>query len=419
MIRVLLTWSNRVKRLFGLLKTVSIAIGVGVLVSILALFFNAAIDGGADLVQSWMKSHALMRILFPLSGGLILYLIYHFYLSKDNTGIGVVQVLVELERVKTHLMRPTRVLLRVLGATMTLIMGFSAGRFGPIVHLGAAVGSNIAYRLKLSDAEIRLLIGCGASAAIAAVFQMPLFAATFVLEVLYRKRYAEHFAPVLISAITAYAAGNQIYARNSWAFSGVSAMDDFGLYVGLGLVMGILAILYIKWINTATRFFKHHGRMPFNIFLVALFVGVAGFVFPLNFEIHENTTARIITGEFGLKILLAIGFMKVLLTGLTLGSGFIGGNFYPAVTIGASFGYATGLVSRVNAPESFGILGVGAIIAGYLGAPISGIVLTLELSKSFDFLIPAVIACAISVLLVYHLFGEDVFTTPYNQIMKI
>jgi CIC family chloride channel protein len=407
------------KGMIHLIKSLSISIGLGLLVSGLALLFNASIEFGAKFVNEIMSSVSITRVMIPLMGGLIMCLIYAYSLKKDATGIGVVQVLVELELVKTHLMKPGRVMIRILGAMLTLIFGFSAGRFGPIVHLGAAVGSNIAYRLRLTEQEIRLLIGCGASAAIAAVFQTPLFAAAFVLEVLYRKQYAQHFTPVLIAALTAYAAGISFYPRVTWQHSTDTSMDAYGAYLILGLVIGILSILYILWINTATSFFKRQRHTYFSILFVALVVGISGYLFPLNFEIHSNTTARIISGEFGRNVLLIIGVMKVLLTGLTLGSGYIGGNFYPAVTIGASFGYLVGITTRSTVPGSFGVLGVGAMVAGYLSAPISGIVLTLELSKSFDFLIPAIMACSISVLLVNHLFGEDVFTRPYKSIMAI
>jgi CIC family chloride channel protein len=357
-------------------------------------------------------------------GALISMGIYIIYLREGQIGLGIVQVLVELELIKTQLMRPFRVLMHVVGATVTLIFGFSAGRFGPIVHLGASIGSNIAYYLKLQSKDVRLLIGCGAAAAIAAVFHMPLFAAVFVLEVLYKKQFAEFFAPIVMASVVANFIGTA--TQNGQKFpvelNGISLISPelIWRYVVFGLIMGLISILYMLSIQLFTGLFLKMKHISIRLFVAAILIGLIGYFFPLNFELHNNTTYRALSGEFGLGLLVAIGLIKIFATGITLGSGYIGGNFYPGVTIGASLGVAFGKIIKPYGVDHslFGLLGIGAMIAGYLNAPISGIILIIEFSGQYEMLIPALIVCALSVSTTFHLYGKDIFTDAYTKTIK-
>jgi CIC family chloride channel protein len=400
------------------------ALAIGLIVGIMAIFFNAAINGGVALTRTWLIDQNPGVIVLPIMGALISMGIYIIYLREGQIGLGIVQVLVELELIKTQLMRPFRVLMHVVGATVTLIFGFSAGRFGPIVHLGASIGSNIAYYLKLQSKDVRLLIGCGAAAAIAAVFHMPLFAAVFVLEVLYKKQFAEFFAPIVMASVVANFIGTA--TQNGQKFpvelNGISLISPelIWRYVVFGLIMGLISILYMLSIQLFTGLFLKMKHISIRLFVAAILIGLIGYFFPLNFELHNNTTYRALSGEFGLGLLVAIGLIKIFATGITLGSGYIGGNFYPGVTIGASLGVAFGKIIKPYGVDHslFGLLGIGAMIAGYLNAPISGIILIIEFSGQYEMLIPALIVCALSVSTTFHLYGKDIFTDAYTKTIK-
>jgi len=411
-------------RLIRLIRNGGMAITIGLVVGVMAVFFNAAINGGVALTRTWLTFQNPRVILLPIIGALISTGIYMIYLRKGQIGLGIVQVLVELEFIKTQLMRPFRVLMHVIGATVTLVFGFSAGRFGPIVHLGASIGSNIAYYLKLESKDVRLLIGCGAAAAIAAVFHMPLFAAVFVLEVLYKKQFADFFAPIVMASVVANFIGR--VTQNGQKFpvklNSVSLISPelIWRYVVFGLIMGLIAILYMLSIQLFTGLFLKMKHIGIRLFTAALIIGLIGYFFPLNFELHNNTTYRVLSGEFGLGLLIAIGLIKILATGITLGSGYVGGNFYPGVTIGASLGVAFGKILKPFGVDHslFGLLGIGAMIAGYLNAPISGIILIIEFSGQYEMLIPALIVCALSVSTTFHLYGKDIFTDAYTKTIK-
>ena len=398
----------KIKSLIG---NVFMAVMIGLLVGIVSIFFNMAIDSGVELTRNLLHVNTVYYLFLPIIGGIIMYLIHMIYLKEDHSGVGIVQVLVELSIIKTHLMKPFRVLIRVIAATSTLIFGFSVGRFGPIVHLGASIGSNIAYHFKLSPEYIRLMIGCGAAAAISAVFRMPLFAAIFVLEVLYRRQYSKYFAPVVISAIIANQLGVMVQGPAvHWTIEAFQMRDAWRMVL-LGISMGIVGILYISILNKTTLWFSNHIKAGYQYLGVAIIIGCIGYFFPLNFEIHEQTTIRILMGEFGAGLLIMIGFVKMLTTGLVLGSGYIGGNFYPVVTMGAAFGGLFG------SNAAYPVLGMGGLISSYLNAPIAGIVWVLEFSGQFDLLVPALIVSSLAVSTTYHLLDQDVFTVPYKKLM--
>lgn len=410
------------EKFFGMIKNLGLAITIGLVVGVVSVLFNLVIEGGVELSKITLMNKDDYYFILPILGAAMTMGIYGLYLKDDHTGLGIVQVLVELEQIKTHLMLPFRVFIRVVSAMVTLIFGFSAGRFGPIVHLGAAVGSNVGYFFKLSSTHVRLLIGCGAAAAIAAVFKMPLFAAVFVLEVLYKKQFANYFAPVVLSAVVANLLGNLIQGpMPSFDFSfdqGVAA-NGLLIYVIFGLIMGGVGILYILSINHFTELFGKLKSVYLRLIIGGSIIAVIGLCFPLNFELHENTTSRILSGEFGIIFLIAIGLIKLVSTGITLGSGYVGGNFYPGITIGAGLGMAFGkMVDPAGGNQIFGVLGMGALISSYLNAPISGIVWILEYSRHFDWMIPALIVCSLSVSVTYHLLGKDIFSKSYESTMR-
>ncbi len=409
-------------KFLGMIKNIGLALTIGVVVGVVSVVFNIVIEGGVELSKNALLNKDDFYFILPLLGAVMTMIIYGLYLKDDHTGLGIVQVLVELEQIKTHLMLPFRVFIRVVSAMVTLIFGFSAGRFGPIVHLGAAVGSNVGYLFKLSSTHVRLLIGCGAAAAIAAVFKMPLFAAVFVLEVLYKKQFANYFAPVVLSAVIANLLGNYIQGpmpNFDFAYIQGFALNDLMVYVIFGLIMGVVGILYILSINHFTELFGKLKNIYVRLVIGGLIIAGIGLYFPLNFELHENTTSRILSGEFGIGVLIAIGLIKLLATGITLGSGYVGGNFYPGITIGAGLGMAFGKwIEPAGENQIFGVLGMGALISSYLNAPIAGIVWILEYSRHFDWMIPALIVCSLSVSVTYHLLGKDIFSKSYESTMK-
>lgn len=402
------------------------AVCVGVLTGLLASGFNAIILFGVQWAKVLLDYSALFYIILPVVAALVTSLLYATAFKNDNSGFGVVQVFVEMRFVNTFLMRPLSVLWRVVGTLFTLVCGLTAGRFGPIIHLGASVGSNVAYWFKSDEQQIRLLIGCGAAGAIATVFNLPFFATLFILEVLFRDKSFNFLSPLLLSSVIANRVGVALLGDRlplAINFSGDGAWTSaLGIYLVLGVTTGLLAVLYMYTIDRATMLFEKQKQMWIRLVFAAVAVGVIAFFFHDQFEIHSAATNRILNGQIGFGILLVLVFGRILTTALTLGSGFLGGNFYPGITIGAATGalYWHMLswigINQVSQLE-LGLLGIVGMLSGFLHAPLASVVLCLEISKDITMIIPAMIVSAISLTIAHTLYGQDIFAKPLGRVL--
>ncbi len=414
------------ERLKGFYHVLIYSTIIGVSVSLMAILFNSVIIKSVQFINQFLYIDMLF-IAVPIIAAIITWGLYSEYLKYNHSGLGVVQVLIELEFIKTFLMKPLSIVVNLIGAIVSLILGLSVGRFGPIIHLGASVGSNVAHYLKLEDEDIRMLVGCGAAAAITAVFKIPFFATIFVLEVLYKKHYYDLLTPIIIASMSSFIISTFFtnYSIINVQIQGIISLGvkDYLLLIIFGLIIGVISIGMIEIIERFLTHFRKYRNKLIKYIIAAAVVGIISYFIPLNFEIHKNTTARVLSGEFGLTLLVAILLAKLVTTGITLGSGFIGGNFYPGVTIGATAGMIYNiLISKLNANFSsngiYGVLGVGAMIASAFNAPISGIVLILEITKSFNLIIPSILVIAFSISIVYFLYQKDIFTKQYKRIYK-
>lgn len=410
-----------------ILIDLGVALIVGVLTGLLTVVFNWLLSKGIGITRTWLEWHRVFYIILPLCAALFTYLLYTYGFKNDHSGFGVVQVLAEMQLTHTHLMKPMGVVWRVLASLVTLVGGMTAGRFGPIVHLGAAVGSNLAYIFHTDEERIRLMIGCGAAAAIASVFDLPFFGALFVLEVLFRDRNFVFLAPLLLSSIASKGVGDMLLGSRDFLIIPVEQLgllwtDHLMGIILLGLVMGAFATLYLLSIEKMGEYFSRLPKLWVRLGLASLLVGAIAYFFPLQFEMHSRTTQLLFLQEVSIQFLFVLSFVRILTAGLTLGSGFIGGNFYPAVTIGAASGLllhqlflAMGVA--VGSRVEYGVLGIVGLLAAYLHAPLACIVFAIELTNTVDLLLPAMVVALLSLSVAHILYGQDIFAKPLGKVM--
>jgi len=169
-----------------------VGILVGVITGWIAIGFNLLVTWVSGMLTTIGTGNIKIHyIVLPIIAGALISAMHDLILEKDKSGFGVVPVMQELFHIQTFLMKPKDVLIKCLGTIISLCGGLSVGRFGPIVHLGGAVGSNVGYFLKFKKNHIRLLIGCGVAGSIAGVFNAPIFASVFVLEILFNKKFLD------------------------------------------------------------------------------------------------------------------------------------------------------------------------------------------------------------------------------------
>lgn len=404
------------------------AVVIGIMTGLCAVIFNVTLDFLVELTSLLIAKWQGARLIFPILAALISSVLFSVFIGDKGVGFGVPQVLVEIRFLNVQILKPLGVLWRVISSLVTLCCGLTAGRFGPIVHMGAAIGSAIGYRFKFEDADLKLAIGLGVVGAITTVFGMPLFAVVFTLEVIFRESTFQYLGPLLLTAWMAKQVGNSLGIVEPllgvWQTSAYpNSWENFRLCILLAICCGLFAVAYILSIEMIGTWFQRWPRRWMRLVMAACIVGIIAFLFPVQMVLHEATFRHLLSGDLSLAIVLLFPILHTLTAGLTLGSGFIGGNFFPGLTIGAALGtglfrvYSTWISPlAVTGMSHLGILGVVGMLSGYLNAPIASTILAMELVGSTDMILPALLVAGMSRSIVVGLLGRDIFTKTVSRI---
>lgn len=375
------------------------------------LFF---VNGGD--VLGFMGSYYV--ILIPAIGGLIIGPIIHF-LAREAKGHGVPEVMIAVTTQGGRI-RPRVAIVKALASSICIGSGGSAGREGPIIQIGSAIGSGLGQLFKMSDEKIKILVACGAAAGIAATFNAPLGGIFFALEVILRKYGLKNISSVVLSSVTATVVSRHFLGDNP-AFQlppfQLYSIWDMASYMVFGLVTALIAWLYIKTLYLSEDIFKKLKIPPYiKPAAGGLIVGLVGLYFPQVFGVGYKVIEDSISGSFALPIIIALIFLKIFATSVTLGSGGSGGIFAPSLFIGALLGESFGLILKLVIPTiqippgAFALVGMAAMFAGTAMAPISAIMLLFEMTGNYKILPPLMITCVITAILVRWLARYSIYT---------
>ncbi len=360
----------------------------------------------------------LLILILPVAG-LLVGLISH-YLAPEVRGAGVAQVM-EANLAQEGRMRPRVIALKAVASALTVGSGASAGREGPIVQIGAASGSALAQALGLANTPRKILLACGAAGAIAATFNAPIAGVLFALELILLELRTRSFIPLVISSVFASAVIGLFLPRGPQlpAAYSLGSPLELGFFILLGLAAGLFAIFWIRVRFALGDVFDRVRLPPYLIPALG-----AGILVPLAIFVPQimgagyQTLLATVNGSLlpastplglAIALLLGLGFVKMLATGLTLGSGGSGGGFAPSLFMGAMLGAAMGLAFNALAPDmtspfaAYAIVGMGALLAGVTRATLTSIVIVFELTGDFQIILPvmlaAVVADGVSILL--------------------
>lgn len=372
----------------------------------------------------------VITILMPVVGGLIVGLVV-YKLSPEVKGSGIPEVMEAVAK-KGGAIRLRVVLTKAFAAAVTIGSGGSAGREGPIVHIGSAIGSVLGQVLQVSVKNLRTFVACGTAAAIAATFNAPIAGALFAIEVVLGDMRVASMSPIVISSVVATVISRHYLgdfpAFEVPVFTLVSYRELF-LYAAVGVVSGLLAVLFIRLMYFANDRFEQL-RMPIwaKPALGGLGVGVIALVFPnvlgvgyetINSSLNSESVFAI--GMSGWVALLCILGAKMIATSFTLGSGGSGGIFAPSLFIGASLGAAFGTIVNhlfphwTAPPSAYALVGMGAMVSATTHAPITAILIIFELTNNYKIIPPLMLACVIGVLLSSYIKADSIYTEKLTR----
>jgi chloride channel protein, CIC family len=429
----------------GQIKIFSLGAVVGVVSGITAVLFRYLIIGISTLFV--MIPHVLGIIgwlIIPVIGGLIVAVIVVRY-APEAKGHGVPEV-IEAYVLHDGKMRVRVPLLKSLASAVCIGSGGSCGREGPIAQIGAGVGSALAMKLGLDKKERKTLLLCGLSSGIAATFNAPLGGALFGIEILAGGIVGFSILPVILSSVVATAVAELFLGQNpSFVVEGFTLGHPIELifYLILGIIFGVLSVIWMKGFYKIEDLFEKirvskyalpaiggflTGALALGtLYLETVFSYQGEFgtqpVYPAIMGVGYAFIDASLAGTVALGALLIFGLFKILATSFTLGSGGSGGVFAPTLFIGAGFGGTLGLIFALIAPGwvpessviTFALVGMAALFAGSGRAPLTCIVIIMEMTQDYFLILPLMIAVSASFLISSLIEEESIYTMKLSR----
>jgi CIC family chloride channel protein len=357
-------------------------------------------------------------VAVPAIGGFIVGLLVK-YLMPGKRPEGVADV-IEAGALRGGRMSGLTGIKAALINACSIGFGASVGREGPAVHFGAALGGWLAGSLNLNRSVSRTLLGCGAAAAVAASFNAPIAGALFASEVVIGHYALSAFAPIVIASVTATAI-SRFYFGDFPAFiiheHVIQSLWEFPAFIALGVVAGIVAMGFMKSVMLCSTV---ADKLPVPDFIKPAVGGAAigcmAIWFPQVLGIGYGTTEAAVMVSFSLGLLVSICVAKIIATAISIGFGFGGGVFSPALVIGAMLGGAYGTVFTGLFPDlstgvgAYTILGMGAMAAAVLGAPISTALVIFEMTSDYALTLALMITVVISSMITRKFHGGSFFS---------
>ncbi len=414
-----------------LLFILSIVIGAGTgLAAVLFIKLIAAIQyiGYSRLPELLPSFGVLIYFIVPVVGGLLVGPLILF--AQEAKGHGVPEVMQAL------ILRGGRIRARVAAAkiaasALCIGTGGSAGREGPIIQVGSALGSSIGQVLRLSDERIRNLVACGAAAGIAATFNAPIAGVVFAIEVLMCNLQVHSFGNVVIAAVSSSIV-SRIFLGTQPAFSvpihSLVSPTSLLFYLILGLLAALVGIMFIRMLNMAENIFDN-WKFPqiYKPAVGAALLGISGMLFmqlpvadgilmPFMYGSGFHYIEEVLQGGASLWILLLLVFLKPLATSFTLGSGNSGGVFAPSLFIGAMLGGSLGIIFKNYFPEisgepgAYALVGMAALFGATARAPLTAMLIVFEMSNDYLMILPLMVAGITATYLAQWLHPESIYT---------
>lgn len=394
------------------------AFGAIIFRELISFFHLLFLDYGKSVLSGVTDYWIVLIPLIPALGGLLVGPLTYRW-AKETRGHGVPEVM-ESVALKGGVIRPKVAVVKSLASSICIGSGGSAGREGPIVQIGSALGSTLGQFFKMSGGRMKILVGCGAAAGISATFNAPIAGVLFALEVILGDFAIQTFSPVIISSFVASVI-SRAFLGNFPAFL-VPAYDlvsvwEIPLYMVLGLLAGAVSVLFIRFLYKSEDLFetlKIKGYL--KPALGGLLLGTIAIFYPQVFGVgYEGINAALHENMFWGVMLLLI-FFKIVATSLTLGSGGSGGIFAPSLFIGAMLGGFFGNVVHTLFPQvaatpgAYALVGMSAMVAGTTHATLTAMLIIFEMTGDYRIILPLMLASVLSTLLAHRLKRESIYT---------
>jgi CIC family chloride channel protein len=402
-----------------------LAATVGVMTGMGVWLFKRAIDivqlgmtKGFGFFEPSLGSWIL--ILIPVIGGIVVAIIARYFIGEEKVhGVAGIMEAVALAGGRLrYQIAPAK----IVASIVSIGVGASVGPEDPSVQIGANLGSWLGQLLHSSDERLRVLVAAGSAAAIAAAFNAPIAGVFFALELILGEINGSALVMLLVASVAssvftqAVSGPEPAFHIPTYTFHSVLELP---LYIGLGLLAGPISALYVR----SLYFFKdafHELHLPdwTKLLITGLTLGIVGIYLPQVLGVGYGTIQIILNAPtVALSLLLALLIAKIILTPVSLGGGFMGGVFAPSLYLGATLGGAFGLIAAwlfpgLNiSPSAFALVGMAAVLAGAVHAPLTATILLFEMTNDYRIILPVMLAVAVSLILSQRIQRDSIYIT--------
>ncbi len=410
------------------LSLLSIMIGLvaglaSVLFKFMIHFFQNLFWKGPNIIDAVRSQPSYLTLLIPIAGGLLIAP-FIYYGAREAKGHGVPEIM-EALIFRGGKIRNRVAVIKALASSICIGSGGSTGREGPIVQISASIASSLGQMFRINERAMRTLVAAGAGAGIGATFNAPIAGALFAVEILLGEFGIYSFSPIIIASVIATLI-SRLFTGDFAAFTvpkyTLSSIWEIGPYLLLGILSGMVAILFIKTLYfLEDRFDKLRIHPLLKPALGGLFVGIIGLKLPQVFGVGYEGIDACLQNQLGFWMAFLLVLAKTLSTSMTLGSGGSGGIFAPSLFLGAMTGNLVGSVfhsafpGSISSPGAFSLVGMGAVVAAATHAPITAIIIIFELTNDYKIILPLMLSCIIASFMTVGVHKESIYTMKLKR----
>ena len=405
------------------------AVVIGLVSGLLAVAFRYLVLEGTEF--TWGQAYNLVDaarqlpwyvvVALPVIGGLILGLVL-FPLSPDTRGAGVPEVIEALVERDGDIHHRTT-LYKMLTTLLSLSCGASVGREGPMVHIGASIGSVVAQLLRVAQEWKIVFLACGAAGAIAATFNAPMAGMLFAAEIILIDFQVGYLSQIAVSSVTATVVSHHFLGDlPAFHVPPISLLHywEIPVFLLLGLATGVLSIVFIK---LAARIEDSYAAaaipLRYRPAIGGFILGAIALWCPHVLGVGYLSINEVLGGQLTPILMAIILLAKTAASVTCVGSGFSGGILAPSLVLGSLMGSLCGSIlpfmlpahAEVTAPTLYAMVGMAAMVSGMTMAPITAMFTIFELTYNFEIILPLMVGCIASLTVVQTGYGISIYET--------
>jgi chloride channel protein, CIC family len=415
-------------------RLIAVAMFIGVASGGLSIIFRKTVYlchefflvGGRELLQidsgGW---HLLLLPLIPITGMILLIPLSLLFPGEVN-GYGFTKFL-KTVNLESGYIKGRTLILKIVSTALTIGTGNSAGVEGPIAQIGGAMGSLTGQFFRVSGNRMKLYIAAGCAGGIAGMFNAPIAGIFFAAEIVLLGTYEiSSFAALVTASAISTVVTRAYYGTLSIfvipQYNVVNYYVEIPLYCIMAVFVGLIAVLHIKIFYTVRdRFLNFPIHPQLKPIAGALMIGITGMAFPQIMGDGYEFMEHVLYGDGVTELMLALVFLKIITTAITLGSGGAGGVFAPALFIGTMIGGTFGSIAHRLLPTmtadsgAYASVGIGAFLAASTHAPLTAIFLLFEMTGNYRIIVPVMLASIIGTVVAKKFDEDSIDTVDFSR----